>query len=74
VSEITGKLHYQEQSAVTWAREKAGLTKRSLAQIVGLSEQLVGEFESGWRSATPTNLAKIATALNCPIVVLERKH
>jgi transcriptional regulator with XRE-family HTH domain len=67
------RLH-QEPEAVTWAREKSGLTKRRLAELVGISEQLMGEVESGWRSATPANLAKIAQALNCPIVVLERKR
>ncbi|WNI16437.1 helix-turn-helix domain-containing protein [Actinacidiphila sp. ITFR-21] len=64
----------QEPEAVTWAREKAGLTKRALADQIGISEQLMGEIESGWRSATPANLVKIAEALNCPIVVLERKR
>lgn len=67
-----GKLH-QEPEAVTWAREKAGLTKRALADQIGVSEQLVGEIESGWRSATPSNLSKIAAALNCPLVALEAK-
>jgi transcriptional regulator with XRE-family HTH domain len=67
------RLH-QEPEAVTWAREKAGLTKRALADQVGISEQLMGEIESGWRSATPANLVKIAEALNCPLVVLERKR
>ncbi|MFJ2957073.1 helix-turn-helix domain-containing protein [Streptomyces sp. NPDC087270] len=65
---------YQEPEAVTWARKMAGLTKRALAQRVGISEQLMGEIESGWRSATPANLIKIAEALNCPRVVLERKR
>ncbi|WP_335979629.1 helix-turn-helix domain-containing protein [Streptomyces sp. CA2R106] len=60
--------------AVRWAREKAGLTKRRLAAEVGISEQLMGEIESGWRNATPANLAKIARALNCPVVVLERRR
>jgi transcriptional regulator with XRE-family HTH domain len=68
-----GRLH-QEPEAVTWAREKAGLTKRALAELVGISEQLMGEIESGWRSATPAKLTKIAEALNCPIVVVERKR
>jgi len=67
------RLH-QEPEAVTWAREEAGLTKRALAELIGVSEQLIGEIESGWRNATPANLAKIAEALNCPIVVLERKR
>ncbi|CAG6398527.1 helix-turn-helix transcriptional regulator [Streptomyces cocklensis] len=67
------RLHH-EPEAVTWAREKAGLTKRALAQAVGVSEQLVGEIESGWRNATPANLARIAQTLNCPVVFLERKR
>jgi transcriptional regulator with XRE-family HTH domain len=67
------RLH-QEPEAVTWAREKVGLTKRALADMIGISEQLMGEIESGWRSATPAKLIKIAAALNCPIVVLERKR
>ena len=65
---------HQEPGAVTWAREKAGLTKRALAGMVGLSEQYLGEFESGWRNASPTNLKKIADALNCPVAILERKR
>ncbi len=64
----------QEPESVTWAREKAGLTKRALADLVGISEQLMGEIESGWRSATPANLRKIAGALNCPLVSVERKR
>ena len=63
----------QEPEAVAWARRKSGLTKRQLAALVGISEQLMGEIESGWRSATPANLLKIAAALNCPVVFLERK-
>ena len=63
-----------EPEAVTWARKKAGLTKRALAKMIGISEQLVNEIESGWRNATPANLAKLADALNCPTVVLERKR
>ncbi|MBM9506529.1 helix-turn-helix transcriptional regulator [Streptomyces sp. KK5PA1] len=64
----------QEPQAVTYAREKAGLTKRALARIVGISEQLMNEIESGWRSATPAVLPRIAEALNCPVVFLERKR
>ncbi|MFJ1582072.1 helix-turn-helix transcriptional regulator [Streptomyces sp. NPDC088197] len=67
------RLH-QEPEAVRWAREKAGLNKRALAEQVGVSEQLMGEIESGRRNATPANLTKIARALNCPLVSLERKR
>ncbi len=34
----------------------------------------MGEIESGWRSTTPSNLLKIAAAVHCPVVVLERKR
>jgi transcriptional regulator with XRE-family HTH domain len=63
-----------EPEAITWARKKAGLTKRALAREICISEQLMGEIESGWRNATPANLTKIANALNCPLVSLERKR
>lgn len=65
-----GTLDHEPQ-AVTWARKKAGLTQRALARRIGISEQLLSEIESGWRNATPANLAKIAEALNCPVVALE---
>lgn len=67
------KLH-QEPASITWAREKAGLTKRALAESVGISEQLMGEIEHGWRNARPEKLKKIAEVLNCPVVLLERKR
>jgi DNA-binding XRE family transcriptional regulator len=67
------KLHHVPES-VTWARTRAGMTKRALAKAIGVSEQLMCEIESGWRSATPSNLNKIAEVLNCPVVALERKR
>ncbi|MEW2068469.1 helix-turn-helix transcriptional regulator [Streptomyces sp. NPDC007346] len=57
--------------ALTFAREKAGLTKRSLAKQCGISEQLLCDIEAGRRNATPANLIKFASALNCPVVSLE---
>lgn len=59
---------------MTYAREQAGLTKRALAEQCGISEQLMGEIESGRRNATPLTLRKLAQALNCPRVVLEAKR
>jgi 8-oxo-dGTP diphosphatase len=64
-------LHHTPE-AVTWARQKTGRTKRQLADDIGISEQLMGEIESGWRSATPATLLKIAETLDCPVVFLER--
>ncbi|WP_153815877.1 helix-turn-helix transcriptional regulator [Streptomyces sp. SUK 48] len=63
-----------EPAAVAWAREKYGLTKRVLAQAVGISEQLMNKIESGCRNTASTNLRKIADTLKCPVVVLERKR
>jgi len=60
--------------AVTYAREKAGLTKRALAETCGFSEQLLCDIEAGRRNATPAKLQDIARALNCPVVVLEAKR
>ncbi|MFE3378817.1 helix-turn-helix transcriptional regulator [Streptomyces anulatus] len=63
-----------EPKAVTYAREKAGLTKRALAKSCDISEQLVCDIEAGRRNATPETLLKFASAMNCPVVVLEAKR
>jgi transcriptional regulator with XRE-family HTH domain len=63
-----------EPQAVTYAREQAGLTKTKLAELCDVSLSLVSEIESGTRNATPAMLNKLACALNCPRVVLERKR
>lgn len=63
-----------EPTAVTYAREQAGLTKTQLAQACDVALSLISEIESGTRNATPAMIIKIADALNCPRVVLERKR
>lgn len=63
-----------EPAALTYAREKAGLTRTQLAEQLGVALSLVSEMESGTRSATPEMLIQLAEALNCPVVVLERKR
>lgn len=63
-----------EPEAVTYAREQAGLTKTQLADACKVSLSLISEIEAGTRNATPTMLNKLAKALNCPRVVLERKR
>jgi transcriptional regulator with XRE-family HTH domain len=63
-----------EPEAVKYAREKAGLTKTGLAERLGVSLSLVSMIESGDRNANPAMLIKLAEALNCPVVVLERKR
>jgi transcriptional regulator with XRE-family HTH domain len=63
-----------EPAAVIYAREQAGLTRTELARLCSVSLSLISEIESGTRNATPAMLNKLATALNCPRVVLERKR
>lgn len=63
-----------EPEAVTYARKKAGLSKTALAQRLGVSLSLISQIESGDRNATPAMLLRMAAALNCPTVVLERKR
>lgn len=63
-----------EPEAVTYAREKAGLTKTGLAERLGVALSLISQIESGKRNATPAMLLRLAEALNCPVVVLERKR
>jgi transcriptional regulator with XRE-family HTH domain len=63
-----------EPAAVTYARERAGLTKTQLAAACGVSLSLISEIEGGTRNATPAMIGKLAQALNCPRVVLERKR
>ena len=64
----------QQPECVTWARERADMTKTELAARTGIALSLISEIESGKRNATPRNLRKIARALNCPLPALERKR
>jgi transcriptional regulator with XRE-family HTH domain len=63
-----------EPEAVTWAREKSGLTMTEVAARLGVSLSLVSEIEKGTRNATPAMLLRLAEVLNCPVVVIERKR
>lgn len=63
-----------DPSAVTWARRQAGLTKTAVASAMGVSLSLISEIEAGTRNATPENLNRLASVLNCPRVVLESKR
>ncbi|MFE5369200.1 helix-turn-helix domain-containing protein [Streptomyces mirabilis] len=64
----------QEPEAIAFARQRAGLSQGQLAQMIGVSRQMMSDLELGWRSATPERLLAIAKALNCPLVFLERKR
>jgi transcriptional regulator with XRE-family HTH domain len=71
----TPKRHLDhEPEAVIYARKKAGLSQTDLAATLGVSLSLISQIESGDRNATPAMLPRLADALNCPVVVLERKR
>ena len=63
-----------EPEAVEYARHNAGLTQQQLADRCDVSKSLITEIENGTRNATPAMLIKLAKALNCPKVILERKR
>lgn len=63
-----------EPEAVKYARSQSGLTQQQLADLCGVSKSLITEIENGTRNATAPMLNKLAYALNCPRVVLERKR
>jgi transcriptional regulator with XRE-family HTH domain len=50
----------QDPAAVRRARETAELQQKQLAQMLGISRQLMTDIESGHRSATPPVLRRIA--------------
>ncbi|WP_067470084.1 helix-turn-helix domain-containing protein [Actinomadura macra] len=63
-----------EPKAVQYARSQSGLTQQQVADRCGVSKSLITEIENGTRNATPSMLNRLAEALNCPRVVLERKR
>lgn len=63
-----------EPDAVAYARRQAGLSQAALARQIGVGRSLINEIEAGTRNATPHMLRRLAQALNCPVVVLERKR
>ena len=63
-----------EPEAVAYALQNSGLTKQQLAEMCGVAPSLITEILAGTRNATPIMIGKLAYALNCPRVVLERKR
>ncbi len=46
------------------ARLKAGLTQKKLAEVVGIRQTVLSEYENGKRKVTPKMAEKFAVALN----------
>lgn len=63
-----------DPEALQWALDKSGMKQKDFAEAIGKSPSLVSEMLKGTRNATPEVIQKMAEALNCPVVVLERKR
>lgn len=48
-------------------RKKRGLTQKQLAELLGVKQQNVSDWERSARSPSVKNLKKLADALNCRI-------
>lgn len=47
-------------------RIKKALTQKQLGELLGVSAQMIGQYETGIRNPKPTTLRKIAAALGIP--------
>lgn len=56
-----------EGSRLREAREARGLSAASLAEVVGISRQVISQYEHGQTAPTPDNLYLIAATLNLPV-------
>ena len=48
-------------------RKKRGLTQKQLAELLGVKQQNISDWERGERSPSIKNLKKLAEILNCQI-------
>jgi len=58
-------------SRLTLARKRRGLTKKGLAELIGVSTRSITAFESGELAPKPDNLKKISEALGFPASFFE---
>lgn len=60
--------------ALAVLREKDGHSKTSLAKAAGMSLSYLSDLETGHRKGNPDVITKLATALNVPRSMLEKKR
>lgn len=53
--------------SMKYCREKLGLTQAQLADIVGLSQETISQYENGTRIPNVITAKKIASVLNEPL-------
>lgn len=66
-----GLLH-QNPNAVRQARLARKIKQSALAKRASISPSYLSEIETGWRSAPPETLRRIARALRIDVTLLER--
>lgn len=59
--------------ALRYALKQSGFTQKAFAEKVEISEGLLSEMLKGTRNVKQELLRKMASELNCPVVVLEAK-
>lgn len=65
------KRRYQAQSgAVRIARQRAGMTQRDLASIIGVPTSVIARAERGDRDTRVTTIGRIARATGVPLETL----
>lgn len=57
----------QTHELIRFYRQKAGLTQQQLADKLGVSQQYIGNYESGKRQPKIQTLQKIADALDVDV-------
>lgn len=62
-----------DPEALAWAIKRTGWQQAALAREVGISRSLLSEALKGTRGLRPAVMNKIASTLNCPVSVIERK-
>lgn len=63
-----------DPAALRYALDHSGLSQREFADAIDKSPSLVSEMLSGSRNARPALIQRMASVLNCPVVVLEAKR
>jgi transcriptional regulator with XRE-family HTH domain len=63
-----------EERTIARMRERAGLTQSELAQLIGVSENTIANWEKGGASKWIRHLQALCRVLNCNLEDLESKH
>lgn len=59
---------------VKQAREMMRLSQEELANIIGISQSFIAQFEAGWKQPTQENTEALSKALNVPVEFFERPN